>query len=338
MVFAFILRMPLSTNMRNLEQFRLEARAGVWDENLFSYWLKEATVSDWATLEELWQRAHCSDLLNWSLLRSSLEYTAQKENVSSFDALSSFLYPAHGLGYEGYWLDWQEPEVRSEVYRTAQTWLECVSQPTAQQALVLLNIARDAQCMALWRTAPDSCVASLEWHHGMRALNHRASLDDLNLDDIRRVPTHHLFDHAPFWESAMVTCYEVGFRTVARFLEIQAGPGLWIQYVMDGSARGYEMKRRRAWENMKLDGVDAWALSEYIRPSASFEKSLADLGDRHTIHDYSAWAKRWWIECQLGMPPMHALALAKAIQRGTERDMLVEYHEVPNVLFESPMP
>ena len=325
--------MSSSKHRTNVERLKTKARTGVWDENHFFDWLKEATVEDWTEVEELWQRAHCSELLNWPALRQSLECTARKEDVSPLHVLGAFLYPSNGMGYEGYWLDWQKPEIRKEVYRTAQTWLERVPQPTAQQALTLLNIARDAQCMAEWRIAPEGCVASLEWLAGMRALNYRATLDDLNLEDIRRVPTHDLFEGGPVDAWAMVKCYDENYRVVARCLEVHAGPGLWIKYVMNGTERGVEYKRRLAWQYMKLDGVDAWALSEYIQPSALFEQSVEQLGSEHEIHHYLTWARGWWLECQLGMTPVRALSLAEHIPRGSNVEPVVEFHDVSHSLF-----
>ena len=71
--------MSSSKHRTNVERLKTKARTGVWDENHFFDWLKEATVEDWTEVEELWQRAHCSELLNWPALRQSLECTARKD-------------------------------------------------------------------------------------------------------------------------------------------------------------------------------------------------------------------------------------------------------------------
>ena len=73
---------------------------------------------------------------------------------------------------------------------------------------------------------------------------------------------------------------------------------------------------------MKLDGVDAWALTQYIRPNKLFEASLEELGGHKRVLEHERWARQWWIQCMLGMDKEQAYQLARQIKSSAQVDEL----------------
>lgn len=299
--------------------FAHAAETGMLDGGMFKEWLGTAGTSAWGRLESHWQSAGCPASFSWDVLRQGVERTARGFCCPPLEILGAFLYPADNrLGYEGYWLDWQTPEVQTDVYRTAQQWMEQSDLGLDDQAWMLLNIARSSGNMKAWREAPYKCVEHLDWYKGMHGLN-ALEPKDLTLADIERIPRNNVPDIV--WKDStnphvvtMIKCYQSKWRNVARFLETNAGPGLWLQYVLEGSPKQLEGRRMMAWENMHLLGVDAWALVQLYRPSGSFELSLeSGLDGYKALEPYRGWAEQWWVQCVLGMEPEQALEMARRV-------------------------
>ena len=312
----------------------------VWDDGMFNAWLAVAGLAAWGQLESHWQSAGCPPSFSWDVLRKGVEKTSATFCSPPLETLGAFLYPQdHRLGYEGYWLDWQTPEVQQEVYRTAQAWLEKADVGLGDQSWMLLNIARDSGCMKAWREAPDKCVEHLDWNKGMYGLN-AMEAKDLTVADIERVPPHGVPDVV--WQSsnphvaAMLKCYQSNWRSVARCLETKAGPGLWLQYVLESPPKNLDGRRMTAWENMHLLGVDAWALVQLYRPSGSFELSLeSGLDGYKALEPYKQWAQQWWVQCVLGMETEQALEMARTVRASV---CLEETMQVDSSLFSNDEP
>lgn len=295
-----------------------QASQGQWNASLFSTWLRQANLTAWGSLEAAWQGARCPDVFSWPLLKQGLVDWSKPFGASPLEALSSFLYPGSSpLGYEGYWLNWQTDETKTEIYRTAQTWMESSTFGFDVQAEALLKLALNTGNMRAWREAPGMCVEHLDWCKGMMALN-AAPMNTLVLDDVLRIPWNGVPESIRPHDSVglMLKCYQGPWRAVGRYVENKAGPGLWVQFVYDNlDIAGVERRRQFAWSTMQPDGLDAWALIQSVQPAPSFEQSLHGIvafGD--AVAKYEHWARCWWVQCTLGMSPENGVLLARAIR------------------------
>lgn len=293
-----------------------------WPEDHVEAWVQEAGnhLSVWETLEEAWQRAGCPDAFTWPILRQGVLHCSTRLNISPLETLNAFLFPPQApVGYEGFWLDWQTEETKKDVYRTAEMWMASTTDWDGQ-AVALLNLARDTRCMEEWYCGPLQYVKHLDWYKAMMLLNCMPA-DILKPKHILRVP----WNGVPLSQRGaedqramhvMAKCSKNSFRNVARCLEDRAGPGLWLHYVLDGPVDSLEDRRRLAWNAMRLDGLDAWALAQFYKPSSSFEQSLDGIASSvysTAVVRHSEWAHRWWIQCALGMTMDVAIGQIRAI-------------------------
>lgn len=280
--------------------------SGVWDDAVFSQWLVNADTHDWHQLEGAWQREENPSAFTWSTLKKGVEDYAAMFSAPPLCVFSSFVFSPEIQCTEGDWIHRQEDTVLNDVYRTAQFWMETSTSSLDNQAWQLLRLAIRTNNMPAWRQAPEKCVAEMDWRKGVYELN-SCDKDQLSIEDIVRIPTgspnSSLID-------AMLKCYQTNTRVVARCIEQQGGPGLWLQHVLGGSENGMLSRRYTAWQNMQLDGVDAWAMVQYFRPATSFEASLDGVGGYKSVQAYEHWAKQWWVQSALGMDPKQACAMS----------------------------
>ena len=252
-----------------------------WNAEAFAVWRLSASTPSWNRLEVAWQEEGCPKAFSWPILKEAVEASARSFCSPPLEMLGAFLYsPDTQSGYEGYWLDWQTDEVKADIYRTAQTWMEQAALGLNEQAWILLRIAISSKCMPQWRGAPEKCVSEMDWYTGMRFLN-TCSLETLTVPDIERIPFNNVSaeNTRPFHNTligTMLKSCDSHWRTVARCIEDKAGPGLWLTYVLSGDKNVMEAKRKVAWNNMKLDGVDA---KESVRARALVSAHLAQINN-----------------------------------------------------------
>ena len=299
-----------------------EAQAtGPWNTEAFSAWRLKANMQDWEHLERAWQSEDCPESFSWSVLKEAVEQSACRVRCAlPLPTLGTFLFPRDTVVHEGFWLDWQTDDVKKNVYQTAQHWTEAATSELDEHAQLLLRIAVSSSCMPEWRAAPNKCVENINWYDGMRTLN-GCTLTQLIITDIERIPLNNtpVGNEGPLHNtliSTMIKSCNSNWKTVARCIEDKAGPGLWLTYVLSGDKKFMESRRAFAWNNMKLDGVDAWAMSQFIRPAASFEQSFDGMLGYKPVLQYKEWAHQWWLQCVLGMDSAQALDMVRSIHSG----------------------
>lgn len=291
--------------------FRAAKDSGVFDSKAFGHWRRNATRASWRRLEDAWQKEGCPAAFTWSILHQEVLTFAGTYDMDPLLVLGDFLYPPpQRTGAEGNWLDWQDNSVKKDIYDVAQAWVEKAKQSLENQTWMLLHLAIDSHQLDAWQQAPERCVAQLDWYKGMYALNF-CDPARLTLAAISRVPSP--TTEPMSWPNCMVQTAEAKWRNVSRCIELQAGPGLWVQYVMEGEPLRYTQRRQTTWTHLKLDGLDAWALEQYHAPSASFQDSFKTGRFDNVLAQHEAWAHQWWIECVLGMSKERAAELARNV-------------------------
>ena len=288
-----------------LALFAAAHRTGVWDETAFSAWLAGANTHAWNQLEEAWQREGNPETFSWPVLKRAVEKFSSAFCAPPFATLSTFLFPPGATYQEGHWIDWQTDSVKAEIFTTAQAWMERAEWGFSEQAASLLKIAVFTDNMQLWREAPEKCLQDMEWNTGQRLLNWYGA-EKLRVSDIERIPGN---KGKSSQLDLMLTAVQFERRAIARCIELKAGPGLWLQHIFS-SDENMESRRKFAWENMKLDGVDAWAMSQYFRPATSFEASFEGMSGYKPVRAHETWARQWWVQCMLGMDYAQAHSMA----------------------------
>ena len=300
---------------RALALFAKAHNTGVWDGTAFSAWLEGANTHAWNQLEEAWQREGSPETFSWPVLKQAVETFSRTYCAPPFATLSAFLFPPGVVYQEGHWLDWQTDATKADIFITAQTWMEQVQWVFSEQAASLLKIAVLTDNMQLWRQAPDKCLQDLDWDMGQRLLN-RCGVEKLLVSDIERIPGN---KNKSSRLDLMLTAVSFERRAVARCLELKAGPGLWLQHIFS-SEKNMEIRRKFAWNNMMLDGVDAWAMSQYVRPATSFEASFKGMSGYKPVREHDTWARQWWVQCMLGMDYAQAYSMACCVRTPLVQD------------------
>ena len=305
-----------------LALFAYSNATGEWPETAFAQWQACADIAAWNQLEEAWQREGNPESFSWKILKMAVEAFSQRSGMRPLTVLDNFLYPPGVVVQEGYWLDWQTDADKADVFLTAQKWTEAaVAESTLNgdpddvdglkdHAHMLLRLAVSTDNMPLWRNAPEACVAYLDWDSAMPMLNW-SSVKPLLLSDIQRIPVG---ERSLSMVEMLLKASAKEWHNVARCIEFEGGPGLWAQHVFSGGPRDMEFRRKRAWNNMKLDGVDAWALVQYVRPAPSFEESLNEMERAKFVMPHEPWARQWWMQCVLGMDYAQAYSMACCIR------------------------
>lgn len=283
----------------------------LWDSNAFAGWLAGANTQSWNYLEEAWQRSGTPATFSWEILKTALKRYGQTRHATPLSTLTEFLFPP-GIAYqEGHWMDWQTDAVKAEIFTTAQEWMrtdriKTVNWNCQDKPLSLLRIAVLTKNLPLWRQVPKECIDNLEWKISMYWLN-VSGIENLFISDIERIPED---KSKSSLVDIMLQAVQFEWRTIARCIELEAGPGLWLQYVFSGSKASFEGRRRTAWNNMKLDGIDAWAMSQYVLTAPSFEASFDGMNGYKSVREHETWARRWWTQCMLGMDYEQAYSMA----------------------------
>lgn len=292
--------------------FQAAKAQGTLDLQEFNQWRERATQSSWNELERAWQAANCPNAFTWPILQNQVETFAQTYGIEPFIVLGAFLYPPQQrIGAEGDWLDWQDQDVKTSIYEQSQRWAEKATQKLGDQSWMLLNLAVACDALDAWTRVPAQCVEHLDWYKAMYALN-TCKPESLRLETLARVPSPLTTGPLP-WTECMVQTAEAKWRNVSRCVELQAGPGLWVQYVMGGDPQRVHLRRQTTWNHVKLDGLDAWALEQIHSPAASFEESFRSDRFAEVKTQHGAWAHQWWLECVLGMEPARACELARNV-------------------------
>lgn len=301
---------------RALALFSNANSTGMWDDAAFSAWLAGANTHAWNQLEEAWQREGNPEKFSWPVLKRAVKTFSSTFCAPPFETLIAFFFPPGVVYQEGHWLDWQTDEVKKDIFRTAQGWMEQSSVGLEEQAGALLLLAVVTDNMPLWRQAPEKCIKELDSDEGMRLLN-SVGAEHLLVSDIERVPTN--LPNVSMVEQ-MLKAVQYERRAIARCIELKAGPGMWLQYIFSGNERSLEGRRMTAWNNMKLDGVDAWAMSQYIRPATSFEASFEGMSGYKLVREHDTWARQWWVQCMLGMDYAQAHRMACCVRTPLVQD------------------
>lgn len=252
---------------------------GVWDEAAFNAWCLNANSTAWGVLEPAWRYAGSTPLLTWKIVKNAVLEQSARVGTAPLTVLGIFLYTDD-------WFSNQTLELKQDIFMTAQHWIMQSTVDMEFQSWVLLNIAFDSGFMKEWRQMPSLYRQSIEWHAGMFTLNTFGT--DLTIEDIQAMPKK--YAHQTLG-GIMAKCYDYENSGVAKYIETYAGPGIWLEYVLEGTHSDIKDATELAHKYMQQpNSLESWAIEQYITPAASFDTSLAGAEHRE-------WAYRWWLGC-----------------------------------------
>ena len=293
--------------------FNAAMQSGKIDEDEFAKWQVDASPKSWQNVQSVWFETGCSDALNWGFLKKQLLLFA-KLDYTPLETLLFFLQlPSTG----DTWLHKQTRDTQISVYATCEQWLLEENYNFSQGSWILLNIAIATQSMPTWRVSDYAYRINLDFNEALTTLNTYA---DLDVQDIKALAGTEILS------KTMALCALNGNPRIVECIERALGPGAWITHVLSSPPDYVNIRYNDALQGMKHGSLDAWALREYFKPSATFETRFPA-----ELEEYRDWAHQWWFICVLGPTQESALAMVRSITKEVRPNLSID---VPESMFE----